>query len=110
MPIADQDCMRLHRKGDRLDMANMENDIIEIVAKQAKVDGATLKADTRLSELDLQSIDIIELIFAIEDKFDIEVPYSPNDLNSSGISFETIGDLVAAVERLTTEQHAKKAV
>ena len=51
-------------------MANMENDIIEIVAKQAKVDGTTLKADTRLSELDLQSIDIIELIFAIEDKFD----------------------------------------
>jgi acyl carrier protein len=91
-------------------MANMENDIIEIVAKQAKVDSATLKADTRLSELDLQSIDIIELIFAIEDKFDIEVPYSPNDLNSSGISFETIGDLVRAVERLNAEQHAQKTV
>ena len=91
-------------------MANMENDIIEIIAKQAKVDRDTLKRDTKLSELDLQSIDIIELIFAIEDKFDISVPYSPSDLNSAGISFDTVGNLVDAVERLTAEQRAQKAV
>ena len=89
---------------------NTENDIFDIVAIQAKVDRATLKRDTRLSELDLQSIDIIELIFAIEDKFDISVPYSPSDLNSAGISFEVVGDLIDAVERLTAEQHAQKAV
>lgn len=88
---------------------NTENDIFDIVAKQAKADRATLKRDTKLSELDLQSIDIIELIFAIEDKFDISVPYSPNDLNSAGISFETVGDLIDAVERLTAQQHAQKA-
>ena len=89
---------------------SIDNDIFDIVARQAKVDGATLKRDTKLSELDLQSIDIIELIFAIEDKFDISVPYSPNDLNSAGISFETVGDLIDAVERLTAQQHAQKAV
>ena len=89
---------------------NIDNDIFDIVAKQAKVDRATLKRDTHLSELDLQSIDIIELIFAIEDKFDISVPYSPNDLNSAGISFETVGDLIGAVERLVAEQGARKAV
>ena len=89
---------------------NIENDIFDIVAKQAKVDCATLTRDTRLSELDLQSIDIIELIFAIEDKFDISVPYSPNDLNSAGISFETIGNVIDAVERLTAEQKAQKPV
>ena len=88
----------------------IENDIFDIVAKQAKVERATLKRDTHLSELDLQSIDIVELIFAIEDKFDISVPYSPNDLNSAGISFETVGDLIEAVERLVAEQGARKAV
>jgi acyl carrier protein len=76
----------------------IENDIYDIVATQAKV------------ELDLQSIDIIELIFAIEDKFDISVPYNAADLNSAGIAFETVGDLIGAVERLTAEQHAQKAV
>jgi acyl carrier protein len=86
-------------------MANTEADIIEIVAKQAKVEPATLTRDTRLTEINLQSIDIVELIFAIEDKFDISVPYSPNDLNTAGISFESVGDLIQAVERLNAEQH-----
>lgn len=88
----------------------IESDIFDIVATQAKIDRATLTRDTKLSELDLQSIDIIELIFAIEDKFDISVPYSPNDLNSAGISFEVVGNLIDAVERLTAQQHAQKAV
>jgi acyl carrier protein len=86
-------------------MANTEADIIEIVAKQAKVEPATLTRDTRLTEINLQSIDIVELIFAIEDKFDISVPYSPNDLNTAGISFESVDDLIQAVERLNAEQH-----
>ena len=89
---------------------DIENGIFDIVATQAKVDRATLKRDSRLSELDLQSIDIIELIFAIEDKFDISVPYNAADLNSAGIAFETVGDLIGAVKRLTAEQHAQKSV
>ena len=88
----------------------IESDIFDIVATQAKVDRATLKRDTKLSELDLQSIDIIELIFAIEDKFDISVPYNAADLNSAGIAFENVGDLIDAVERLTVEQGKQKAV
>jgi hypothetical protein len=31
-------------------------------------------------------------------------------LNSAGISFEVVGDLIDAVERLTAQQHAQKAV
>ena len=88
----------------------IESDIFDIVATQAKVDRATLKRDSKLSELDLQSIDIIELIFAIEDKFDISVPYNAADLNSAGIAFENVGDLSDAVERLTVEQGKQKAV
>ncbi len=81
------------------------SDIIEIIAKQAKADPAALKRETRLSELDLQSIDIVELVFAIEEKFDIEVPYSPSDQNTAGISFQTVGDVIDAVDRLVSEQH-----
>jgi acyl carrier protein len=87
-----------------------EQDIVNIVAKQAKVDAATLNRDSRLSDFDLQSIDIVELVFSIEDKFDIEVPYSPNDLDAAGISFETVGSLVDAVEKLIAEQRTQKSV
>ena len=87
-----------------------EKDILEIVAKQAKADAATLTRDTRLADLDLQSIDIVELVFAIEEKFDIEVPYAPSDQNSAGISFQTVGEIIDAVDGLVAKQHPDKAV
>lgn len=86
-----------------------QSDIAEIVAKQAKVEASTLTAETALADLDLQSIDVVELVFAIEEKFDIEVPYAPGEQNTAGISFKTIGDIVAAVEKLVAEQHPEKA-
>jgi len=87
-----------------------EKDIFEIVAKQAKADATELTRDTRLADLDLQSIDIVELVFAIEEKFDIEVPYAPSDQNSAGISFNTVGEIIDAVDGLVAKQHPEKAV
>jgi acyl carrier protein len=86
-----------------------DKDIFGIVAKQAKKDIASLTRETRLADLDLQSIDVVELVFAIEEKFDIEVPYSPNDQNTAGISFQSIGEIIDAVDRLVTEQHPGQA-
>ena len=82
-----------------------EKDIFEIVAKQAKADPATLSRDTKLADLELQSIDVVELVFAIEEKFDIEVPYSPSDQNAAGISFQSVGEIIDAVDKLVAEQH-----
>lgn len=84
-----------------------EQDVFEIVASQAKTDPAALNRDTKLSDLNLQSIDVVELVFAIEEKFDIEVPYAPGDQNTAGISFQSVGDIVDAVAKLTAEQHTK---
>jgi len=86
-----------------------EKDIFEIVAKQAKVDASALTADVLLTDLDLQSIDVVELVFAIEEKFDIQVPYSPSDQDSAGISFKSVGEIIVAVNKLVAEQHPAKA-
>ncbi|HUO98659.1 MAG TPA: phosphopantetheine-binding protein [Rhizomicrobium sp.] len=86
-----------------------EKDIVEIVSKQAKVEADAVKSETRLADLDLQSIDIVELVFAIEEKFDIEVPYAPSDQNAAGISFKTVGDIINAVNDLVAKQHPEKA-
>ncbi|MDR3527625.1 MAG: phosphopantetheine-binding protein [Rhizomicrobium sp.] len=82
-----------------------ERDIFEIVAKQAKVEPSALTADVLLSDLELQSIDVVELVFAIEEKFDIQVPYSPSDQDSAGISFKSVGEIIEAVNKLVAEQH-----
>jgi acyl carrier protein len=86
-----------------------DKDIFEIVAKQAKVDPSTLTAEVLLSDLDLQSIDVVELVFAIEEKFDIQVPYSPSDQETAGISFKSVGEILVAVNKLVAEQHPAKA-
>ena len=86
-----------------------EKDIFEIVAKQAKADPAALSRETKLADLNLQSIDVVELVFAIEEKFDIQVPYSPSDQDSAGISFKSVGEIIVAVNKLVAEQHPAKA-
>ena len=86
-----------------------QKDIFEIVAKQAKTDPAALSRETKLADLNLQSIDVVELVFAIEEKFDIEVPYSPSDQNAAGISFTSVGEIIDAVDKLVAEQHPQTA-
>jgi acyl carrier protein len=83
-----------------------EHDVVELVAKQAKVEPATLIRSTKLADLNLQSIDVVELVFAIEEKFDIEVPYGAGEQNTAGISFQSIGDIVDAVDKLIGERRA----
>lgn len=76
-------------------MSTVESEILEIVAGKVSVDKALVTRDARMEDLEIESLDIVEIIFAIEEKYDIEVPYNAN---SSDDEFETIGDVVTAVE------------
>ena len=81
-------------------MADIEREIIEIMAKTCRIEPANLAADSRLEDLDIDSFDVIETVFAIEEKFDITIPYNANQ---SGPEFETVGSLVGTVEKLIAE-------
>ena len=90
-------------------MADIAGDIIEVVAKQAKADPAAVTRETKLADLNLESLDTIEMIFALEEKFDIEIPYNANDAGSAGINFTTVGDVIDAVSKFMAEQKGKPA-
>lgn len=85
-------------------MADLAGEVIEIIAKQAKVDAATVTRETELADLNLESLDSIELVFALEEKFNIEIPFNANEPNSAGISFTTAGNVIDAVAQLVNEQ------
>ncbi|MBI1212206.1 MAG: acyl carrier protein [Alphaproteobacteria bacterium] len=85
-------------------MAGLESDVIEIIAKQVNRDPATVKRDDRLADLDIQSLDVAEIIFAIEEKFDIEVPYNANDTSAAGINFDTVGDVADGIAKLVAKK------
>ena len=68
--------------------------IKEIIAEQLGVDDPeTIALDTNLmKDLEADSLDAVEIIMAIEDTFDIDIP------DEDAEKFQTVGDLVRYVE------------
>ena len=81
-------------------MASVESDIFEIIAEKAVVARDKIVGTASLNELEIESLDVVEIIFAIEEKFDIHVPFNANDQE---LEFDTVSDVVKAVEALISE-------
>ena len=82
-------------------MSNVQQEVFEIISKQAKIDISTIKVESTLKDLGIASLDAIEVIFDIEEHFNINLP-------NEDVNFEsgTVGDLIAAVERLLAQKPA----
>lgn len=88
-------------------MAGAEDTILEIIAKKAKVEPSTLNRATPMSSLAIDSLDVVEIIFDIEEAFDIALPYNANDAGSAeGAGFGTAGDVIDAVLAQIGKQNA----
>jgi len=69
------------------------DDVKEVVAEQLNVDIAEIKEDSKFAEdLGADSLDVVELVMALEEKFDIEIP----DSDAEGIV--TVADAVKYIE------------
>ncbi len=80
--------------------------VIEIIAKQALLDVSEVALEARPEALGLDSLGMVEAIFAIEEAFDIAVPFNANDPGQSGFDISTVGAIVAAVEGLVAQKAA----
>ena len=77
-------------------MTDTASVVLETVAARMRRDARKLKLTDRLDLLDLESLDVLEITFDLEQRFDIEIPYNAN----TALEFDTIGALVHAIERL----------
>jgi acyl carrier protein len=84
-------------------MSDVASDVIAIIAKKKRVDKPTVEVSDRLDALGLESLDAVEMIFVLEEKFDIQIPYNANT-NNPRTEFETVGDVVKAVQKLVDEK------
>lgn len=66
--------------------------VVEIVAETLDLDIEDLSEDTKFSEIEADSFDMLELITAIEDEFDVDVTDEPLE------SIRTIGDIVELLD------------
>lgn len=74
--------------------------VAEIIAEQALVEPDQIKPETTMEELGLDSLALVEVVFGIEEKFDISVPYNANDPSDSEFSLTNFAAVVDAVKQL----------
>ncbi|MCR9088546.1 MAG: acyl carrier protein [Rhodobacteraceae bacterium] len=83
---------------------DVRNKVIEIIAEQAVMDVEDVKPEQSLDDLGIDSLALVESIFAIEEAFDISVPFNANDPGSGEFDISSVGAIVKAVETLVVEQ------
>jgi acyl carrier protein len=80
-----------------------------IISEQLKIPIERLTPETRLLDLGVESLDFVEIVFALEEEFDISIPYNANEAAAAGKGesapaglgkLETIGQISAAVKDL----------
>jgi acyl carrier protein len=57
-----------------LDQTELVNQITEVIVSEGMVDREKVTMDATIESLDLKSIDIVMILTAIEDKFDVYIP------------------------------------
>jgi acyl carrier protein len=61
----------------------------------------TVSLDTKLSDLEIESLDLAVIVFDIEDTFGIQIPYNANEEVQD---FATVGSVVDRVKALIAEK------
>lgn len=79
-------------------MSKIFDEIMEIFRDTLELeDGVTVNPDDSFEELDIDSLDLLEVVTAIERKYKIEIP------DDALKNITTAGDAIALVEKLASE-------
>ena len=77
--------------------------VMEIIAEQALLDLSDVTPEATLESLGIDSLGWVESIFAIEEAFDVSVPFNANEPGKSSFDISSVGAIIAAVETLVDQ-------
>lgn len=77
----------------------IEQGVFAILLANAKQAPSAITADTVLAEIGLDSLDIVETVFDLEEAFNISIP-NPGESDDVETNFIIAADVVAAVRKL----------
>ena len=83
---------------------SVKDKVIQIIAEQGLLDMADVSLSATLEDLGIDSLGVVESIFAIEEEFDIEVPFNANAPQESEFDISSVATIISAVETLVAEQ------
>ncbi len=73
--------------------------LAEVLSEKYDVDPTTISPEATLTELGLDSLTVVELLFDVEDEFEIEIP-------EERATFETLAEAAALVDELVQAKGA----
>jgi acyl carrier protein len=84
---------------------SVEERVRSILAEQAVLDPSEVSLDATLEDLGIDSLGLVETVFAIEETFDVQVPFNANEPGSGDFDISSVATIVAAVEKLIAAKH-----
>lgn len=83
---------------------DIKQTVIGIIAEQAVLEPSDVSLDNTLEDLGIDSLGLVECIFALEEAFDIQVPFNANEPDASDFDISSVAAVISGVERLVKEQ------
>lgn len=83
---------------------NVKDKVIEIIAEQAMLEPSDITMESTPESVGIDSMGLVEAIFAIEETFDISVPFNANEPEASDFDISSVATIVAGIERLIAEK------
>ena len=83
---------------------SIQDQVIAIIAEQALLEPSDVDLDSRLEDLGIDSLGLVECIFAIEETFDISVPFNANAPEASDFDISSVASIIAGIEQLKRDQ------
>ena len=83
---------------------DIQDRVIEIIAEQAVLDVSDVTLDSTLDDLGIDSLGLVESIFAIEEAFDISVPFNANEPNEGDFDISSVQSIITGIQRLVKDQ------
>ena len=83
---------------------SIDETIQRIIAEQAMLEPSDVTPQHTLEDLGIDSLGLVECIFAIEESFDIQVPFNANDPTKSDFDISSVAAITRAVRTLIADQ------
>ncbi|WP_184011831.1 acyl carrier protein [Rubricella aquisinus] len=75
-----------------------------ILAEQAVLEPSDVEMTSTLDSLGIDSLGLVEAVFAIEETFDVQVPFNANDPSDSDFDITNVASMIDAVRKLVAEK------
>lgn len=79
---------------------NVRDKVIAIIAEQAFLETKDVTPESTLEDLGIDSLGLVEAVFAIEEAFEIQVPFNANEPGQSDFDITDVAAIIKGVEDL----------